>query len=163
MKCTHVRSLLLIVVLISVFAAAPGCSKNGGVNQQQVGGLLGGIAGGVVGSQFGSGSGKTAATIAGVLVGAAAGSYIGSRMDEADRLEMNKTLEYNKTGQTDRWRNPDTGAEYAVTPTRTYQPESGRYCREYTQKIWIDSKQETATGTACRRPDGTWEIVDHKS
>lgn len=129
-------------------------------NKQTGGGILGGVAGGILGSQFGSGSGKTAATIAGVLIGAGVGSYIGKRMDDADRAEMSRTLEYNKTGRPNTWRNPDTGTQYEVTPTSTYRQESGRYCREYTTEIWVDGQKETAYGTACRQPDGRWKIVE---
>ncbi|MCB2081911.1 MAG: hypothetical protein H6908_04280 [Hyphomicrobiales bacterium] len=32
------------------------------------------------------------------------------------------------------------------------------YCREYTREIIIGGKRETAYGTACLQPDGTWEI-----
>lgn len=34
------------------------------------------------------------------------------------------------------------------------------YCREYTKTVSIGGRAEQAYGTACYRPDGSWEIVD---
>jgi hypothetical protein len=34
------------------------------------------------------------------------------------------------------------------------------YCREYTKNVYIGGRTEQAYGTACYRPDGSWEIVD---
>jgi hypothetical protein len=33
------------------------------------------------------------------------------------------------------------------------------YCREYTKTIYVGGHQERAYGTACYKPDGSWEIV----
>lgn len=32
-------------------------------------------------------------------------------------------------------------------------------CREFQQKILIDGKEQSAYGTACRQPDGSWRVV----
>jgi surface antigen len=37
--------------------------------------------------------------------------------------------------------------------------ESGKYCREFQQTVTIGGKTEQAYGTACRQPDGSWQIV----
>ncbi len=34
---------------------------------------------------------------------------------------------------------------------------NGQQCREYQRTVTIDGKTETAYGTACRQPDGTWK------
>ncbi len=34
---------------------------------------------------------------------------------------------------------------------------NGEQCREYQRTVTIDGKTETAYGTACRQPDGTWK------
>ena len=34
--------------------------------------------------------------------------------------------------------------------------QNGRNCRAYTETIYIDGQPQTARGTACRNPDGTW-------
>jgi len=36
---------------------------------------------------------------------------------------------------------------------------NGRYCREFTQEIFIGGEKKTGYGRACRQPDGSWEIV----
>jgi surface antigen len=32
-------------------------------------------------------------------------------------------------------------------------------CRQFTHTIYIDGRPQTARGTACRNPDGTWQPV----
>jgi len=65
-------------------------------------------------------------------------------------------LEANRSGQRSTWRDPD-GREVAMTPTRTYY-QNDRPCREYETEVFIDGRREVATGRACRRGDGTWQI-----
>ncbi len=147
-------------VLILAGLLLMGCTTQ----KHTVGGAaLGGIGGGVIGSQIGKGSGTTAAIIGGTLLGAALGGYVGSymdRMDEMDRRRMNTALETRPTGSTAQWQNPDTRTAYAVTPTKTYQVDSGQYCREYTTEVQIGGETEQAYGTACRMDDGAWKIVN---
>jgi surface antigen len=69
------------------------------------------------------------------------------------------SMEYAKTNQTTVWQNPDTGASGAITPVVTYQNDQGEYCREYQQTVTIGGQQQQAYGTACRMPDGAWEVV----
>ena len=57
------------------------------------------------------------------------------------------------------WRGRD-GRQYQVTPLRTVQSTSGRYCREYQAKSTINGRSQNTTGTACRNPDGTWQLVN---
>jgi surface antigen len=62
-------------------------------------------------------------------------------------------------GQTITWNNPDSGNHGTVTPTRDGTAANGQYCREYQQTVVIDGKSQSAYGTACRQPDGSWKIV----
>ena len=43
----------------------------------------------------------------------------------------------------------------SVVPGPAYVRD-GRNCRAYTHTIYIDGRPQTARGTACRNPDGTW-------
>jgi surface antigen len=131
----------------------------GNISKQTVGGALGGVVGGLLGSRVGEGSGKTAATVAGALLGIAAGSYLGKSMDEADQLCTRQALEYTPDNRPIAWKNPDTDSSYVVTPVKTYRTEEGRYCREYTTRATVNDETRKVFGAACRRPDGTWEIV----
>jgi len=142
---------MFVLILTAMLLA--GCTAQ---QKHTVGGAaLGGIGGGVIGAQIGKGTGQTAAIIGGTLLGAALGGYVGSyldRMDEMDRRNLNQTLETKPTGATSQWRNPDTQTAYAVTPTQTYQKETGRYCREYTTEVQIGG--ETEKGLRNRLPQG---------
>jgi surface antigen len=152
---------VLAATLIALMTAA--CAQNGQYGTKQtIGGLGGAAAGGLLGAQFGSGSGKLAATAAGVLIGALIGSEIGRSMDEVDRMKAEQAYNQAATapiGQTIAWDNPNTGNYGSVVPTREgTNTSTGQYCREFQQTVVIGGRQEDAYGTACRRPDGSWEI-----
>ena len=152
---------LIVAVALGLTVAA--CEGAG--QKQQIGTLLGGVAGAVAGAQFGSGKGQLAATATGALLGALVGSEVGKSLDRADRLAMQqtaqRTLEDDPTGTTGQWKNPDSGNSGTITPTRTFQKTDGQYCREYQQTITVGGQLEEAYGTACRQPDGTWQIVSN--
>jgi surface antigen len=99
----------------------------------------------------------------GTLLGALVGSEIGRSLDEADRLAAERTaytaFERYPTGQQAAWQNPDTGNYGYTTPTRTYQTAAGQVCRDFQTAVVIQGQTETARGTACRQPDGTWRVV----
>jgi surface antigen len=147
-----------IVALILVIFLLMGCETAG--TKTAIGGLGGAAAGGLLGAALGgSGTGIAAGTILGGLIGGA----IGNRMDAADQQRANvaatQALESIPSGQSVAWRNPDSGNAGAVTPVRTYQTETGQYCREFTQTINIGGEKHQSYGTACRQADGTWRIV----
>lgn len=128
-------------------------------------GTLGGAAlGGLLGSQVGSGTGRMVATGAGVLLGAFVGREIGKSLDAADRAAMAQTqqraLEYTPSNQAVAWRNPDTGNNGTYVPRPAYQNPDGQFCREFTQTVSVGGQTEQAYGTACRQPDGAWQIVN---
>jgi surface antigen len=126
--------------------------------KQQVGTVGGAVVGGVVGSTIGGGTGRTVAIVALAVGGAMLGNSVGKRLDEADRLKAAQALESAPTGQQVSWKNPDTGAQYSLTPTRTY--EGAQPCRDFTVNASIDGKPEAVKGKACRQADGTWKTTD---
>jgi surface antigen len=107
---------------------------------------------------MGRGSGNTAAIIGGAMLGALVGGSVGHSMDAADRLYVAQTLEYGPSRQVVAWRNPDSRTRYEVEPLVTYESRDGRYCREYQTKAWIGGELQQVYGTACRQPDGSWEV-----
>jgi surface antigen len=131
----------------------------GRCNRDLIGGLLGGAAGGLIGSQIGSGKGQLAAVAGGALLGFLVGNNIGRSMDETDQTCLTQSLEHAEDGQKIAWNNPDSGARYQITPTKTVQVADNRYCREYTSTATIGGKTETTYGRACRQPDGSWRLV----
>ncbi|TNF95935.1 MAG: hypothetical protein EP297_11240, partial [Gammaproteobacteria bacterium] len=62
-----------------------------------------------------------------------------------------------RTGVPSSWENPDTGNQYTVVPTKSYESASG-LCREYTIDADVGGKKEQVYGTACRQPDGSWVV-----
>jgi surface antigen len=108
------------------------------------------------------GSGKLAMTTPGVLAGGLVGVQIGKSLDEADVAYANRTaqrgFETAPTGQSVAWTNPDTGNRGTITPTRTYQMPGGQYCREFTHTVTVRGHTQEGIGTACRQPDGSWQI-----
>lgn len=128
------------------------------VTNEGVGTVTGGVVGGLLGSQFGSGSGKVAAAAGGALLGAYLGGNIGKSMDKVDQMKLERTLETAPTGRDTQWRNPDSGNQYSVRPTRTYY-EHQRPCREFTTHALIGGKSQEIFGRACRQADGSWRVV----
>jgi surface antigen len=125
----------------------------------------------VLGTVIGAGAGAGIAALAGGgpgaivgagLGGALIGGFIGNRLDARDKRlatqAAQQAFERNQAGQPSVWQNPDSGNSGSITPTRTYQLANGQYCREYRQTIVIGGQQEQSYGTACRQPDGTWQI-----
>ncbi len=158
-----IRKLRIPLVLVGALALA-GCSAQNYGQKQGFGTLLGGAAGAVTGAQFGSGSGRLAMTAIGTLAGAALGNSFGGSLDRADAVyaqrAQNVALETHQVGQVSRWHNPDSGHSGTIEPLNTYQAPSGRYCREYQQTVVVGGQTERAYGTACRQPDGSWQIQD---
>jgi surface antigen len=150
--------LLLLIPALTV----TGCASSMG--PKEAGGTaIGGLGGAIIGSQVGRGTGRLVGVAIGTLAGALIGQEVGKTLDRADRMAMENTaqqaLEYNEANRPATWRNPDSGHSGTVTPIRTYRKPSGQYCREYTQTVMIGGEESKAYGTACRRPDGSWEIV----
>lgn len=151
------KSRLLSTVVLTLSLSMAACTAQG--PREESGMVIGGLLGGALGAQAGDHHVRPIAIIAGALIGASIGGSIGYYMDETDRLRAGQTLETVRTGVPSSWRNPDTGAQYQFTPTRTYETRGGP-CREYTMKAFIGGKREEVYGTACRQPDGSWKIAN---
>lgn len=157
----------IIIALLAALAlpvAAQAQQQDSLFSKQNIGTILGGVGGAVIGSQFGSGKGQLVGVAAGTLLGAFIGREVGRSLDAADQQQANRAahqaLESSPSGQAVAWRNPDSGHSGTVTPVRTYEQQAGQYCREYQQTVVVAGKTETAYGTACRQPDGSWRIVN---
>lgn len=146
---------LSMIAILSASVCVAACA---GVNNESIGALAGGAAGGLIGSQFGGGSGHVFAATGGAVLGAILGGSVGRTMDKVDRLEMQKALETAPTGRSVGWKNPDTGNQYTIEPTRTYYHQH-QPCREYVTKAIIAGKMQQIYGKACRQADGSWKVV----
>jgi surface antigen len=137
---------------------APYGLAQGFCSRDLIGAALGGATGGLIGSNIGKGKGRTVATVGGVLVGLFVGGKIGRNMDQLDQACAGQALEHVQDNQTVVWQGQNQQG-YWVTPTRSYEAGDGRYCREYTSDALIGGQRQRTYGTACRQPDGSWEIV----
>ncbi|MBX3492608.1 MAG: hypothetical protein KF899_06585 [Parvibaculum sp.] len=131
--------------------------RHSACNSQVVGTVIGAILGGVIGADKGRGAGPV---IGGALIGAVLGGALGHAIDASNWACVGDVLEYAPNRRAVSWRDAQTGYGYEVTPMRTYEPHPGRYCREYQTVVTIGGRAEEAYGTACRQPDGAWEIVN---
>lgn len=150
-----------VVAALALSLAA--CSNNTGWGTKEtVGTVIGGAGGAWAGSTIGKGSGRVVATAAGTLLGAFLGNQIGRSLDQVDQMRVEQTaqqaLERQPDGQPVSWSNPNTGHSGYTTPTSTYRTSQGQYCREYQTAVVIDGQTQSAHGTACRQPDGTWQL-----
>ena len=59
------------------------------------------------------------------------------------------------------WKDGSTSG--SVTAIREGTSTTGRHCREFQQNVTIGGKKEQAYGTACRQPDGSWEVISTES
>lgn len=158
------RRFRLALVPFVVLALCGGCASLqetvSGAPKTTIGALGGAAAGGLLGAAIGDG--RTRDIAAGVAVGGLLGALGGNVLDQRDRRlhaeAAQRAFETMPSGTSTPWRNPDTGNFGSVTPTRTYQTATGLYCREFQQEVVIGGNREQAFGTACRQPDGSWQI-----
>jgi surface antigen len=138
----------------------------------KVAGTVGGaIIGGIIGNQFGRGSGRAAATVGGVIVGGLVGREIAR---DSCRDKRHDAYYYNDSYQDafesddeddDRqyaWENPYSHHRGYVRNTAYladgWEDHDGP-CRRFESRVWVDGDEEYGTGIACRRSNGTWQIV----
>jgi surface antigen len=151
---------LLVALVLVAFGLAACVGPSGPGPKTQIGAATGAATGGLIAA---AADGSTEAVIAGVLLGGLLGGAVGSVLDDMDRqyaaTSAYRGLEYEPSGASSEWYNPDSGNSGSITPTHTYRAASGAYCREFTQTVTIDGWSERAYGTACRQPDGSWRII----
>jgi surface antigen len=125
--------------------------------------VLGSLGGAALGAGIAAVAGGNAgAIVASAVGGALLGGFVGHKLDDRDKRmaaeAAQRAFESGRTGQAVTWNNPDSGNSGSITPTQTYQIAGGQYCRRYTQEITIGGEQHETYGTACRQPDGSWNV-----
>ena len=75
-----------------------------------------------------------------------------ARYREANHAVSQPTAVFMGDSITDIWQQPRYG-DFFENPAYV---DRGHNCRSYTHTIYIDGQPQTARGTACRNPDGTW-------
>lgn len=153
---------LAAVVVTGLALAACASDPEGTGPKEGAGTLLGAGTGALIGSAVAGPGNRLGGAVVGGLLGGLIGNRIGAAMDDEDKQRaytaQMDALERGQSGAPVSWRNPDSGRYGTVVPGPAYQ-EGGRNCRSFTHTIYIDGRPETARGTACRNPDGTWTAL----
>lgn len=155
----RVKILRISVLCLMIAGLLTACETTG--PKTAVGGLGGAAAGGLLAAVAG---GDAAGIAAGTILGGLIGGAVGSGLDAHDRhyasQAAQQAFEYVPSGTSVAWQNPDSGNSGQYIPMRTYQSTQGRYCREYQQTVIIGGRSQSSYGTACRQPDGSWQIIN---
>jgi surface antigen len=138
------RTTLLSVVLGATLVSA--CAT-----KSQTGTAVGVGAGALVGHAVGGDVGM----LLGGALGGVLGYTAGTAMEQEDRRRIAYSLERNEPME---WRNTQTGGQYRVEPIDT-RYQQGRECREFRLLAEVEGTPDEMRGTACRRPDGSWEML----
>jgi surface antigen len=148
-----------IIVIAMLPALAAACGPG---NKQGTGTIVGAVAGGAAGAAIGGSKNRIPGLAIGAVVGGILGNEIGRQMDERDRqlaaAAEYQALEYGQPGASTPWDNPSSQHRGQIVPGKPYQ-QGNLFCRPYTHTIYIGGQPQTARGTACRQPDGTWKTV----
>ena len=161
----HRRAPRMVAAAVAALFGAgvvSGCATDDMGSKQLLGSAIGAGLAGWGASKIGNGTGRMAAIAAGTLAGAVVGGSIGSSLDKADRLSARKAQNralIAPVGEVIQWSNPTSGNSGAVTTTREGTDTStGAYCREYHTDIQVGGRTKSGYGTACRMPDGSWQV-----
>ena len=148
-----------IIAMFMLPAAVAACGPG---NKQGTGTIVGAVAGGAAGAAIGGSKHRIPGVAIGAVVGGIVGNQIGASLDEEDRrmaaAAEYQALEQGQPGAATPWSNPQSQHRGQIVPGKYYQ-QNGQYCRSYTHTIYISGEPQTARGTACRQPDGTWRTV----
>ncbi len=140
-----------------IAGAVIGLTLSACANDPNPGAAFGALAGAFAGSSSGASTGDRGAGGGGIL-----GSAAGAALDEQDRQRayaaQMQAIQHGDPGVPVSWRGADSGRYGTIVPGPAYQ-SNGTTCREYSHTIYIDRKPQSARGTACRNPDGSWVPV----
>lgn len=142
-----------VIAIVAASLALAGCAS-----RQEAGTGIGAATGAIIGSQFGGGvAGRLGATLVGAAVGGLIGNAIGRDLDrEARQRAYEAEYAAFNGGSRQEWR---TARAYGYVEPRPVYRRGPTFCREYAHTIFIGGQPQTAVGTACQNPDGTWTPV----
>ncbi len=96
------------------------------------------------------------------MMGGLAAGPAGARLgDDERRLALAaefRALEQTQPGEAVSWRSETGAFAGQVVPGAPYRVGS-QDCRQYTHTVSTVAGTETARGTACRNPDGSWALL----
>lgn len=86
------------------------------------------------------------------------GGYIEQFMDANDKTKMVRALD-GGLGKANRWKNPVSGAEFAMTPLSKASGNGGGICRNYSLSMTKSGITDRVSGMACIGEDGVWHAA----
>jgi surface antigen len=149
-----------VLAVASIGAALAACASDSG--PKEVGSTLVGTGPAALPGNPGGAPPGNRAPVSSAMIGSMIGNQLGAAMDDEDKRRAYaaqvQALEGGPSGAPVAWRNPDSGRYGSIVPGPAYD-SNGRNCRQFTHTVYLDGKPQTARGTACRGPDGTWQPV----
>ena len=120
--------------------------------------IVGAVVGSAIGGEFGKGNGRKVTKLLGAAVGGYLGATLGRDLDTVDQAHVNTALNNTPPNRQVRWNNSNSGAQYAFTPSQSYQSTVNQQqttCRNYTMLVDMGGSPERVQGKACM-VNGQW-------
>lgn len=120
------------------------------------------IAGGMVGSTLSAGSGQTISMIGGALLATHIMEQLTQKLDRKDKeylYDAQLKAFTSNIGEPVYWKNLHTGNRGILTATSENYSRSGQLCREFKHQIFMNWRNVSTTGAACKINNENWRIV----
>jgi len=99
-------------------------------------------------------------TALGALMATLSDERKGSTLNRREVICFSQSFEHVPDRKTVAWFDPPSAVHYSVTPMRTLRTSNGHFCREYAARAMLNGHAADVYGTACRRSDGRWMLID---
>lgn len=99
-------------------------------------------------------------TALGALMATLGDAGNGSTLDRRQIICFSESFEHIPDRRTVAWFDAPSAVHFSVMPVRTLRTSDGHFCREYTAKATLNGHAADVYGTACRRSDGRWVLID---
>lgn len=147
----------LLVASIASTALLTGCA-GGSMSSSETRAAIGAVIGSEIGKEFGGGHGKRVTRLLGAAIGGYIGANLGRPLDGYDQQNINQAMSSAPDNSQVRWQNNNSGAQYAITPTNSYQAsinQAPAKCRNYTMTVDMGGTPQFVRGKACK-VNGQW-------
>ena len=152
----NLNSSLLALSIVST-GLITGCA-GGSMSNSETRAAIGAVIGSEIGKEFGGGHGKRVTRLLGAAIGGYIGANLGRSLDGNDQQYINRAMSTAPDNSRVRWKNNQSGANYAITPTNSYQAsvnQSPTQCRNYTMTVDMGGTPQFVKGKACM-VNGQW-------
>ncbi len=158
------KAVAVAAVAVLAASAVGGCAeiedRTGYGTRTQIATAGAAVGGGLIAVLAGASTGWI---ILGTVLGGVAGGVASELLGDDDAQQSTEAgydaLENRAAGGKTEWRNPDNGNRGTTMIDETFVTAEGVPCKRFTQTITAEGETHSVTGTACRKDDGTWEII----